>query len=106
MGFFSRLGGWLSGKNEAEQIQELAADAERFADRFENADMDDEAATCRGYAERIAAATNLDQAELIHEEFLEVVEKFEDHHYLHGRDQVVRNEQIDDDTTDTLSDDS
>lgn len=105
MGLFSRLGGWFSGKNEAEQIQELAADAERFADRFENADMDEEAATCRDYAQRIGSATTLDQAEQIHEEFLEVVEKFEDHHgLLHP--QTTRNDTLDDDSVSELSDDS
>lgn len=102
MGFFSRLGGWFSGKNEAEQIQELAADAERFADRFENADMDEEAATCRDYAQRIGSATTLDQAEQIHKEFLEVVEKFEDHQGL-VRSQTTRSDTLDDDS---LSDDS
>lgn len=106
MGFFSRLGGWFSGKNEAEQIQELAADAERFADRFENADMDEEAATCRDYAQRIGVATNLDQAEQIHEEFLEVVEKFEDHHYTNMRDASGRNDHREDDSIDISSDDS
>lgn len=105
MGFFSRLGGWFSGKNEAEQIQELAADAERFADRFENADMDEEAATCRDYAQRIGAAANLDQAEQIHEEFLEVVEKFEDHH-LHHRDAAGRADDRHEDSIDIDSDDS
>lgn len=105
MGFFSRVGGWFSGKDEAEQIQELAAEAERFADRFENADMDEEAATCRDYAQRIGTAVNLDQAEQIHEEFLEVVEKFEDHH-LHHRDGPARVDDSRDDSIDTGSDDS
>ena len=105
MGFFSRLGGWFTGKNEAEQIQELAADANRFADRFENADMDEEAATCRDYAERIGSAVNLDQAEQIHEEFLEVVERFDDH-YQHTRHGSERAAEQRDDSIDTSSDDS
>ncbi len=106
MGFFSRLGGWFSGKNEAEQIQELAADAERFADRFENADMAEEAATCRDYAQRIGVATTLGQAEQMHEELLEVVGKFADHHHAHLRDPSARTGQMDDDTTESISDDS
>lgn len=72
MGFFSDLFG---GGNDPEKIEEIAEDVERYADRFDNADDQENAALARGYAERIRNAKTVKQAKVLKAEFLAIISK-------------------------------
>lgn len=74
MGFFSDLFG---GGNDPEKIQQIAEDVERYADRFDNAGDQENAALARGYAERIRKAETVKAAKLLKAEFLAILGKDE-----------------------------
>jgi hypothetical protein len=74
MGFFSDLFG---GGSDPEKIEQIAEDVERYADRFENADDEENAALARGYAERIRRAKSVKGAKKLKVEFLAIINKDE-----------------------------
>lgn len=92
MGIFRDLGDWLSGRNEGEKIEHLAEEVDRYADRFDNAKMAEEAAVARDFADRIREAPDFSQAEKIFEQFEEYVEAHQQHYHEHhqrdGRDET------------------
>jgi len=71
MGWFSRLFGF----GGEEDILHLAEELERYADRYENADEDDNAALARSYAERVRKVKLYAEAKRLKAEFLAIVEK-------------------------------
>ncbi len=74
MGFFSDLFG---GGSDPEKIEQVAEDVERYADRFENAEDQENAALARGYAERIRRAKTVSDAKKLKAEFLGIIGKDE-----------------------------
>lgn len=78
MGFFSAIKDFFSGKDDAEKIKDLSAEVSRYADRFENAGDEDNAALARDYAGRIMRAGTLANARLLFQEFKAIVRKHEE----------------------------
>lgn len=77
MGFFSDLFG--GGGSDAEKIEQAAEEVDRYADRFENAEDEENAALARGYAERIRKARTVKAAKKLKAEFLAIINKDEMH---------------------------
>lgn len=111
MGFFRAIRDLFSGKTVAERIRDLAAEIVRYADRFTNAKDYKSAALARDYAERIAAAKTLSEAQRIYDEFVALIRKYVtvDEKRIgrqgHAQDALFRNE-ADVDSAQDWSDDS
>jgi hypothetical protein len=111
MGFFKDIKDWMTGRSEAERIEDLAEEVDRHADRFDNAKMAEEAATARDFAERIRDADTLTVAEKIFEQFEEFIEAQHHHHYEDqrrddDRDDISSDGTSSDDDAGDFSDDS
>ena len=88
MGVFRNFRDWISGKTDAERIESMADDVMRYADRYENADQDEDAAVARDFAGQIRMAPTLDSAKDLFEKFEDYVDLHEvhEHHDFRQRD--------------------
>lgn len=78
MGFFSGIKDFFSGKSDEEKIADLASEADRYADRYDNADMAEAAAMARDYAGRIRRSGSLAAARALFAEFKLAIKKYDE----------------------------
>lgn len=97
MGFFSAIKNFFTGSDDP---TELADEVERYADRFENADDDENAALARDYARRIRNTADKREARRLYDEFRAAVRDEDDSRPYHATE---RHHDHDDDS---WSDDS
>lgn len=100
MGFFSTIANLFRGSKDP---ADLADEVERYADRFENAGDDENAALARDYARRIRKTIDEREAKRLFDEFKAAVRGVDDDSRRHRDHEDSRDEDSDDDT---WSDDS
>lgn len=111
MGFFNTIKNFFSGKSETERIRDLAAEVMRYADRYAHAKDYKNAALARDYAERIAKAASLSEANRLYTEFMALFRKQEKKENTYTEREYHEHDDIaidddDDDTAEDWSDDS